>query len=75
MKLAAILFLCFTLLGCQGYLSLVEGLNQRELQSCIRYNGSMRVGAVSGGHVAISGLTATGGAPIDTCYEMFGFME
>lgn len=50
--------------GCANFTQFTQALNERELTSCIKYQGSMRV---AGGHVAISGVTATGGAKIQDC--------
>lgn len=62
----AVLILTLALSGCAGFSSLMEDMNRREVTSCVHYQGSMRV---AGGHVAISGVTATGGARLQECQD------
>ena len=50
------LLLTLSLSGCTGWL--VEGLEQRQVQSCVWFAGPL-----GGGH----GVTATGGVPLATC--------
>lgn len=49
------LVLALLCVGCTGWL--VDGLEQRQVQSCVWFTGPL------GGH----GVTATGGVPLATC--------
>lgn len=54
--------LCLT--GCASSVaSLAETLNQRNVQSCLWYQGS------AGPYAHIQGVTATGGLPVAQCLE------
>jgi hypothetical protein len=61
-----------TMSGCAGYLSLIDGLNERSVQSCWRYEGVARLGSgiAASGSGSLQGFTATGGASIDKCKEL-----
>lgn len=54
-----LLLACLACMGCTGWL--IEGLEQRQVQSCIYWSG-----ALTGGH----GVTATGGVPLATCLSV-----
>lgn len=71
MKLTFALLL-LTLSGCQSYLALVEGLNERQVQSCLEYNGAANLGGagIGASSGALHGITATGGANLETCVEL-----
>ena len=67
-----VLLLLLMLCGCASgsYAKFIEGLNERQITSCVRYQGSMRAGGITtGGSVAIQGITSTGGADLKTCYD------
>lgn len=65
-----VLALALSLSGCQSYLSLIDGLNQRQVQSCLNYNGAISLGAGVGGSGALHGITATGGATLEDCIKL-----
>lgn len=66
---ALILAVCLS--GCQSYLSLIDGLNERGVESCLDYNGSARVGSfLAGGSGALHGITVTGGATLEDCVNL-----
>lgn len=65
--LRAWLLLVLALPSCANFAQFTDALNNREITSCIAYQGSMRIGTLGGGHVAISGVTATGGASLRDC--------
>ena len=67
--LTAATMLIFGISGCAGLSQLTEQLNARQLTSCIRWHGSMRAGGIFGGQVAVEGITATGGAMLESCRE------
>lgn len=55
----------FTLLsGCTGLASLADSLNERQVQSCIQWQGHI---SSLGGGVQVRGVTATGGVPLASC--------
>ena len=63
-----LLLACLFLSGCSGYLQLIDGLNHRQITSCLYYDGSIRVGGpLSGGAGHFRGITATGGAALEHC--------
>ena len=49
--------------GCTGgsFMTLVQGLNERQVQSCIRYEGN------AGPYLRVMGITATGGVKLAEC--------
>lgn len=62
-RLMMILLLLVSVSGCQSYLTFINGLNEREIKSCIKYIGQFR-------SVTIEGLTVTGGAALELCKEI-----
>ena len=67
-RMLGLMVVASSLVGCQSYLSLIDGLNQREVQSCLEYQGMIRAGTGAGGH--LRGITMTGGADIEVCREL-----
>ena len=60
--------LCLALTGCASFHSFIESLNERQLQSCIYYTGTLQAGAVpASGSLYVRALSVTGGATIDQC--------
>lgn len=72
MKWLMLAGLVTSLSGCGGYIQFIDGLNERQIQSCLRYNGTTRVGTLYGGEGALRGITATGGASVADCRELLG---
>ena len=59
--------LVFSMLsGCAGLASLADTMNERQIQSCIRWQG-FAGGVLSGAQVQIQGVTATGGVTLKEC--------
>lgn len=58
--------------GCAtSYMEFIETLNEREVQSCIEYNGSVNYGTgIGGSSGSLHGITVTGGAPLELCKEL-----
>lgn len=67
------LILCLALSGCQSareaYLTLIDGLQQRQVQSCLTGNFAFTGGAAN---ISGMGVTATGGATVETCSQVLG---
>ena len=61
------LTILLTLNGCAGFASLAETLNARNVQSCIRWQGFAGGGWPGVPQVQVHGITATGGAKLETC--------
>jgi hypothetical protein len=59
------------LTSCSGYLQMVDGLNQRNVSSCFAYNG-MAGSMFTGARGMVMGVTATGGADIESCSTILG---
>lgn len=70
MRLMLIMAVAVMLTGCSSYLKVIEGLNERQIQSCLRYDGAVSAGIVFGANGALRGVTATGGADIAMCPEL-----
>ena len=49
--------------GCTGLASLANTLNERQITSCLWYQGA------AGPYAQVTGVTATGGAKLDLCVE------
>ena len=66
-----LLLLCgLFLAGCQSYASFIEGMETREINSCIE--GSITVGnIVAGGSGLLHVYTATGGQEVGECIRYF----
>ena len=67
----AIVFLLTT--GCsQGsLLRLADALNERQIKSCLEYNGAINFGAgVGGSSGSLHGITVTGGAEFELCSQL-----
>lgn len=56
--MTVLVLLALVCAGCTGWL--VEGLEQRDIASCVWWTGPL------GGH----GVTATGGVPLQTCLNV-----
>ena len=61
------LFLLFVLQGRSGFASLAHTLNERQVQSCIRWQGFAGGGWPGVPQVQVYGVTATGGVPLAQC--------
>ena len=59
----------FTMTGCTSFNSLVQTLNERQLASCIKWQGSMSAGAGIGASGAVQAVTITGGMTMDDCLK------
>lgn len=72
--LTGLLILSLLFSACSGYRQFIDSLNERKLQSCIQFDGSIRASGslFASGHVALEGVTATGGATMEQCLEAFG---
>ena len=55
--------------GCTSFSSLVQTLNERQLASCIKWQGSMSAGAGMGASGAVQAMTVTGGMTIGDCLK------
>lgn len=67
-RLLCMLALAGCVAGCANFEQFINALNEREnLSSCIHYQGSMRIGGMTGGSVAIDGWTVTGQTTMDMC--------
>jgi hypothetical protein len=64
-KLAFALLVAASLTGCAGYMKMVNGLNRRNVQSCLQYGGM--VGGIMTGSGTVVGVTVTGGADLELC--------
>lgn len=55
--------------GCstRDYLTIIDGFNALEIQSCLEYHGSVNIGSAAG---ALRGVTVTGGASLELCKEV-----
>lgn len=53
--------------GCAGFASLAETLNERQVQSCIRWQGFAGGGWPGVPQVQVQGMTATGGVTLAQC--------
>ena len=53
--------------GCTGFASLAETLNERQVQSCIRWQGFAGGGWPGVPQVQVQGMTATGGVTLAQC--------
>lgn len=58
--------IAFILVGCSSFQRFVDTLNERQLSSCICYEGD------GGGIARGMGCTVTGGADLAQCIESFG---
>ena len=58
-----VLFVGLASLGCTSFASLANTLNDRQVQSCLFYQGMV------GPYAHVRGITATGGAPLDVCLK------
>ena len=57
----SILVAAATLSGCTGFSSLVQSLNERQVQSCLYYEGNISA------YVRLKGISATGGVKLEDC--------
>ena len=58
----SVALLMLALQGCAGgFMTLIEGLNERQVQSCIKYEGN------AGPYLRVMGVTATGGVKLMDC--------
>ena len=57
------------LAGCTSFVSLAETLNARHLASCLKWQGSVSIGAGIGGAGAVQAVTTTGGMTMDDCLK------
>ena len=73
-RFLCLLALTLLLASCTSFHSMVKSFNELEIEGCFRGDGTMRAGNgfVASGQVAIDGVTATGGAPIEKCLEFYG---
>lgn len=71
-KLLGVILLALALTGCgTHYTNLIDGLNERQVQSCLDYNGTASLGFGPGaGQGGLHGITVTGGAPLADCKEI-----
>lgn len=60
------LLLLLASIGCTSFASFANTLNERQVQSCIKWSGFVG-GSLAGGVVQVVGLTATGGATLRMC--------
>lgn len=52
--------------GCASFASFAATLDQRQIQSCIKWQGFVG-GGWAGGQVQVMGMTATGGVKLNQC--------
>lgn len=70
-SLIGIVTIPLILFGCTSYLKFIDGLNEREVQSCLEYNGAISTGTGFGSSSgSLRGITATGGASLETCLAL-----
>lgn len=62
-KVVILVGLLASLMGCNGIASLADTLNTRQMTSCLWYQGA------AGPYAQVTGVTATGGASLETCVE------
>jgi hypothetical protein len=62
------LALCLALAGCGSYRGFIDSLNERQLTSCVEYQGTIGNLVTGGGY--IRGLSATGGAELAECHQL-----
>ena len=68
MRAFSLVLLGLMLSSCTSFHSFVQSLNDRQLQSCIYYTGTLQAGAVpASGSLYVRALSVTGGATIDQC--------
>ena len=61
------LSLLLALQGCTGFASLAQTLNERQVQSCIRWQGFAGGGWPGVPQMQVYGVTATGGVSLAQC--------
>lgn len=69
-RLAILAVAITTITGCSGYTRFIDGLNQRQIRSCLKYDGTARIGGLMGGYGSLEGITATGGAEMQECGDL-----
>ena len=62
-----VLAILLALNGCAGLSSLAQTMNDRQIQSCIRWQGFAGGGWPGVPQVQVHGITATGGVKLETC--------
>ena len=63
--LGAVLFMS----GCASIASLAATMNERQIQSCLKYQGIVGGGMGATANVQLNGVTATGGASLQDCMD------
>lgn len=59
--------LLWGLSGCSGFASMADSLNQRQVKSCLYYEGFAGGGWPGVPQMRVRGVTATGGVAFETC--------
>ena len=72
MLYVGLLLLLVSMQGCSGLYSLVDALNERQVQSCIRWQGFAGGGWPGVPQVQVYGVTATGGVTLAQCVGQGG---
>lgn len=60
-RLVVGLILALALSGCSGFASMMASLNERQVTSCIFWDGH------ASAYLSVKGVTATGGATLEAC--------
>ena len=67
MRWIGIMAVMFCVSGCAGLSSLAHTMNERKIQSCIRWQGFAGGGWPGVPQVQLNGITATGGVTLAMC--------
>ena len=68
-KMFLVIIAAITLTGCTGFASLVQSLNERQVQSCLYYEGNISA------YVRLKGVSAIGGFGLENCMGVRGSMQ
>lgn len=61
MKLLCLISLSLLMTACTNWTSFMQSLNERQIQSCLYYEGHAM------GYMRLKGITATGGVKLSEC--------
>ena len=67
MRWIGLMVVMFCMSGCAGLSSLADTINERHIQSCIRWQGFAGGGWPGVPQVQMHGVTATGGVTLAMC--------
>ena len=72
MRMLVLGILCgLVLTGCASFQSFLNALESHQVSSCIRWQGTLALGAGIGGNGLVQAITKTGEATMEQCLEAF----